>query len=245
MNTVLKVFLAAFIVLGSLAISDTSEVYAQKRRSKKEKKEKEDKPDKKSRRSKDKGDGLSKDEERALKKELKSYKKNLESYQAYKDRNNETRAELGEVKTELARVKQLEADCNKEVEGLRGEIEDLMAKLDACKASKSENKGFSVPTSGLYYVVQIGAFENADAPTNNNNPDFRKENDNGMNKYIMGVFNSVDDADALRNFLYQIDFRRNPNYRPFVVPYRDGQRISIEDALGPDEAQRRRQMMGQ
>ena len=32
--------------------------------------------------------------------------------------------------------------------------------------------------------------------------------------------------------------------RPFIQPYRDGTRISMDDALGPDEAERRRQQNG-
>ena len=64
-------------------------------------------------------------------------------------------------------------------------------------------------------------------------------------KYMMGVFSTIEQADALRSFLTKIDFRRMPQYRPFVVPYKDGARITLEDALGPEEAAKRKKMMGQ
>jgi hypothetical protein len=85
------------------------------------------------------------------------------------------------------RVKELEANCQKEVEGLRSEIEDLLNKLKNCegKPAPGPNKpGFSIPTTGLYYVVQVGAFQNTNVETNPDNPDFRKESaDGGFQHY--------------------------------------------------------------
>ena len=97
----------------------------------------------------------------------------------------------------------------------------------------------------MYYVVQIGAFQQTDIETNPDNPDFRKETADGFNKYIMGVFSSIEQADAMRNFLMKIDFKRTPQYRPFIAPYKDGSRITLEEAIGPEEAAKRKKQMGQ
>jgi hypothetical protein len=125
-------------------------------------------------------------------------------------------------------------------ENLKKQIEELLAKNKELESKKGggEQKGFSIPSEGTFYVVQIGAFQQRDVEVNQNNPDFRKENNDGFNKYVMGVFESADKADDLRKFLTQIDFRRNPTYRPFIAPYKDGKRISLEEAVGAEEAKK-------
>jgi hypothetical protein len=181
-------------------------------------------------------------DDKALKKELSAFQKNLDSYRAFKQAKADAEAEASTLKGELTRSKEQEAQCGKEVEGLRSEIEDLLAKIKACD---DKPKGFGVPAKGVYYVVQIGAFQQADVEANPDNPDFRKESADGFNKYIMGVFNTIEQADALRAFLMKLNFQRVPQYRPFIAPYRDGARISLEEALGPEEAEKRKKTMGQ
>lgn len=182
------------------------------------------------------------EEDKALKKELAAFGKNLDSYRAFKKAKSDTEEENKQLKGEITRVKELEAQCAKEVEGLRAEIEDLLAKIKACD---DKPKGFGVPTKGMYYVVQIGAFQQADVEANPDNPDFRKESADGYNKYIMGVFNTVEQADALRGFLMKLNFNTMPQYRPFVRAFRDGAGITLEEALGPEEAEKRKRQMGQ
>lgn len=235
--------IAVSCLFSGLALFTTPEAFAQKKpKPKKETPKKEVKP----KPSKDEKKAKAQ-EEKALKAELAAYNKNLESFKAFKSAKTTAEAEAGKLKSEIVRIKETEANCQKEVEGLRAEIEDLIAKLKAAesKGTPAPSKGgFSIPTAGMYYVVQIGAFQQANVETNPDNPDFRKESADGFNKYIMGVFSTIDQADALRSFLTKIDFRR-PQYRPFVVPYKDGSRITLEDALGPEEAAKRKKQMGQ
>lgn len=239
----LKCIAYSFLFIG-LAFFATPEVHAQKKKDPKKK----ETPKKKEPAPK-----LSKDEkkakaaeEKALKAEISAYSKNLDSYKAFKNAKATAEAEAGKLKSEVVRLKETEANCQKEVDGLRAEIEDLLAKLKAAENKPAPSKGgFSIPTTGMYYVVQIGAFQQANVETNPDNPDFRKETADGFTKYIMGVFSTIEQADALRSFLGKIDFRRMPQYRPFVVPYKDGARITLEDALGPEEAAKRKKMMGQ
>ncbi len=227
-----------------MALFATPEAYAQKKKE----------PKKKETKKKEPAPKLSKDEkkakaqeEKALKAEISAYSKNLDSYRAFKNAKATAEAEAGKLKSEVVRLKENEANCQKEVDGLRAEIEDLIAKLKAAEGKSTPTPakaGFAIPTTGMYYVVQIGAFQQANVETNPDNPDLRKESADGFNKYIMGVFSTIDQADALRSFLTKIDFRR-PQYRPFVVPYKDGARITLEDAIGPEEAAKRKKMMGQ
>lgn len=236
--------LAVSCLLAGLALVAPTDAYAQKKpKEKKETKKKEPAP----KPSKDEKKAKAA-EEKALKAEIAAFNKNLESYRQFKAAKTNAEAEAGKLKSEVVRVKELEANCQKEVEGLRSEIEDLLNKLKNCegKPAPGPNKpGFSIPTTGLYYVVQVGAFQNTNVETNPDNPDFRKESADGFNKYIMGVFSTIEQADALRTFLTKIDFRSSPQFRPFVVPYKDGTRVTLEDAIGPEEAAKRKKMLGQ
>jgi flagellar biosynthesis GTPase FlhF len=233
------------LALIALFLMFAPDAQAQKSRTKKEsepkeKKEREPKEKRSRTSSKDSGDSdeLSRDEEKELKNEAKAFQKNPASFKKFKDDKSRAEADLATNSRELVRVRELEAQCANEVEELRKQIEDLEARLRA-QAERPAGNNFGIPDKGLFYVVQIGAFQQKDVAVNNDNPDFRKENADGFNKYIMGVFNSIEQADQLRNFLLQLDFRK-PDYRPFVAPYKDGTRISIDDALGAEEAARRR-----
>gem|GEM_PF-1517288 len=231
------------LLLFGFVLFATPDAYAQKTKPKKEtpkKKEPAPKPSKDEKKAKAA-------EEKALKAELSSFTKNLDSYKSFKAAKTTAEAEAGKLKGEVVRVKELEAQCAKEVEGLRSEIEDLLKKLEACDKKPTPNNkgGFSIPTTGMYYVVQIGAFQQTNIETNPDNPDFRKENADGFTKYIMGVFSTIEQADAMRVFLRKIDFRSMPQYRPFIAPYKDGNRITLEEAIGPEEAAKRKKQMGQ
>ncbi len=181
-------------------------------------------------------------EEKALKQELKAYTKNLDSYKAFKEEKLRAESRVVELEKEAAQAKDAKLRCENDLKGAKSKIQSAESRLKACE---TKPKGFGIPNNGLYYVVQIGAFQQSNVPTNNDNPDFRSENNGGLTKYIMGVYDNLAEADQVRDFLMQLDFRSDPAYQPFVVPFRDGQRISIEEALGPEEAERRRQNFGQ
>lgn len=181
-------------------------------------------------------------EEKALKAELKAYTKNLDQYKAFKEEKLKAESRNVELEKELAQAKDAKIRCERDLDGAKSKAQSAESKLKACE---SKPKGFGIPNNGLYYVVQIGAFEQNNVPTNNDNPDFRSENNGGLTKYIMGVYDNLTEADQVRDFLMQLDFRSDPAYQPFVVPFKDGRRITIEEALGPEEAEKRRQNFGQ
>jgi flagellar biosynthesis GTPase FlhF len=183
-------------------------------------------------------------EDKKTRAELKKLTKNPEAYRQLKDGKAEAERQASELKSEVNRLKELEQQCAQEEEALKRQIEELMGKVQTLEKQPKGTGGFGVPAQGMYYVVQIGAFQQKDVEVNSDNPDLRKDATDGFNKYIMGVFPDIQQADQLRAFLLQLDFRRNPAYRPFIAPYKDGKRISLEEALGPEEAQKRKAQMG-
>ncbi len=175
---------------------------------------------------------------KSVKDELKKFQKNPQAYLEYKRTATEAMNESGKLKEEIAKLKSLEQQCAQEEENLKKQIEELLAKNKTLEEGKTVKKtgGFSIPTTGTFYVVQIGAFQQRDVEVNNDNPDFRKDSEGGFNRYIMGVFEDPAKANDLRKFLTQIDFRTNKTYRPFLAPYKDGKRVSLEEAMGAEEA---------
>lgn len=181
---------------------------------------------------------LTKAEQKELKAELKSYKRDLESFKAFKDAKIRAEGEVSRLNQELDRIKALESDCATSRTELRQEIEELRRQLAACQAKPKSG------IDGIVYVVQIGAFEN-NVPIAGDQRPIPNEFSGGFSKYVVGAFRSIEEADQVRDFITQLDFQSNPSNRPFVVVYRDGQRITMEEALGPEEAERRRQAQGQ
>jgi hypothetical protein len=221
-----------------ITFSHSSQVYAQRKSKEEIAAEKKRKQDEKKAAAEDKK--RKKADEKAVKDELKKFQKNPQAYLEYKRTATEAMNEASKLKEEVVRLKSLEQQCAQEEENLKKQIEELLGKNKALEEKKAsaDTKGFSIPSTGTFYVVQIGAFQHRDVATNDNNPDFRKENSDGFNRYIMGVFEDVTKADELRKFLMQIDFRSSKTYRPFLAPYKDGKRVSLEEALGPDEAKK-------
>ena len=231
MNSHTSRYVFTLLALFAFTLFGTNEAIAQK----KEKPKKEVKP----KLSKDEKKAKA-DEEKALNAEVKAFGKNLESFKNFKNAKVTAENENGKLKTEVARIKETQAQCDKDVEGLRADIEELMRKLKACEEKGGTNtpsvkESSAIPTKGIYFTVQVGAFQKTDIETNPDNPNFRKENADGYSKYVMGVFNNVQQADAMRDFISKLDFRQ-PNTRPVLVPYKDGVRISLEDALGAEQA---------
>lgn len=230
-----KIFSLLIFVFFFLAMPDV-----QAQRKKKKSDTTEEKTDKKSKTNDKKAKAA--DDKKTIA-EIKALLKNPEQYRRMKQEREEAQAEVGRLNTELTKAKQLEQQCATEEENLKRQIEELMGKVTNLENQPKGNGG-AIPGKGMYYVVQIGAFQQKDVEVNPDNPDLRKDVTDGFNKYIMGVFPDIQQADQLRMFLLQLDFRRNPAYRPFIAPYKDGRRISLEEALGPEEAQRRKQQMG-
>ena len=80
--------------------------------------------------------------------------------------------------------------------------------------------------TGLVYRVQIGAFvfyEMNNTPQNSD--DFHAERSDGFNKYVIGSFRTQGEAEQFRDSMKKIGIKD-----PWVVPYIDGIRVTIQEA---------------
>jgi len=112
---------------------------------------------------------------------------------------------------------QLEA----QVQNLRRQNERLQSEV--ATSNKTSQMGIQ---DGLVYRVQIGAYvfyEMENKPEIGG--DFVSERADGFNKYVIGSFRSYEEATAFRQELKKMGLSD-----PWVVPYIDGIRVTIDEA---------------
>ncbi|WMJ72448.1 Ezrin/radixin/moesin family protein [Cytophagaceae bacterium ABcell3] len=144
---------------------------------------------------------------------------------------NELR-ELVEKNEELeSKVRKLESENKSqdaELARLKKELEDYSAGSAPSK-TVSNPSGSNVPViEGLIYKVQIGAFKNKNLSKYlDNHKNFSGDIDkDGTRKYTLGHFEDYWEADRFKKYLREMGVKD-----AWVVPYKDGNRISMKDAL--------------
>ena len=81
--------------------------------------------------------------------------------------------------------------------------------------------------AGVVFKVQIGAFEKIDLPENlDTSVNLSKEQKGDLNKYVVGQFREYQKADRLKEELRNMGVKE-----AWIVPYRDGKRVPLEDVL--------------
>lgn len=116
------------------------------------------------------------------------------------------------------------------------EAERLAAKAarEAERAAQTTaSASSSASSSGLVYKVQVAAMNRKAEPseiksTFNLSDEVSWENHEGLNKYTVGNFGSYKAAKSYSNDLRD----RNSVQGPFVTAYRNGTRITVQEALG-------------
>jgi molecular chaperone GrpE (heat shock protein) len=111
---------------------------------------------------------------------------------------------------------------NAEMAALNTKYEKLQAAFEAQKSITVSN---IIP--GLIYHVQVGAYVHFDMNQHLVQTDktFEGETRDGMNKYMMGNFKDLKNAEAFRD-----DVRKLGIKDAFVVPYIDGTRVTMDEA---------------
>jgi len=176
---------------------------------------------------------LSKDERREWRNRAKEYKRNpaalkalFEDHEAYRDRALAAEANINQVQSALdAKDRQMAA--------MEEQIANLNQQLIAAQQAPPPppNKPDILPTDrvldGIVFRVQLGAFQQnrLDEGLDTSNNLALEEADN-LQKVVVGQFRNYDNAKILRDRL-----RRMGASDAFIVAYRDGQRISVQDAL--------------
>ncbi|MCB0568318.1 MAG: hypothetical protein KDC66_01070 [Phaeodactylibacter sp.] len=176
---------------------------------------------------------LSKQEKKELKAKLKNYKQNPnqllsleDDLDHYRQENQQLQAQMAQVQAEANRKDSKVASLQQEVDQLNMSLrtaQESIRQLNNDQATASKGPDMS----GLVFRVQIGAYGKTNVPAN-----LDKDNDNmdlevvdGLQKIIIGMFRDMNEADQLRAHMQKIGIKD-----AWVVPYRDGVRITMEEA---------------
>ena len=185
---------------------------------------------------------LSKDEIRAIKAELKKYKKDPASFQTLKDEHRLYRKQKEDLERQMNAMRANQGQETDMLSRKEQEVTDLNNQLVSAQATSQrlESQLASRPTetlpppvikddfmSGLVFRVQIGAYRKTAAPGQSASTDqMTIESSDGMQKILIGNFRTHDEAKELSEYFKRIGLKD-----AWVVPYRDGQRITLKEAL--------------
>lgn len=174
---------------------------------------------------------MTKKEKKKWKKEAKKYKKNPEQLAQLKGQVSDLKQEKLDLEQQLTNVQTASVQKDKKIEELERNYYSALAELEQTKASFEE---FSDPQGdpevlpmGIIFRVQIGAYrENQINGTLDTTEELDLEQSADVQKVVVGQFRNYQDADALR-----LGLQRMGVQDAWIVSYRDGVRISIEEAL--------------
>lgn len=155
----------------------------------------------------------------------KAYAKNPLSLKNYEENNQDRISTLeAEVKKLKAQLAEQQAEIDRQANELRrcsSENQDLKTAYEALKRAKEDNT-----PRGLIFKVQVGAFEKFNINQYlRETENFEGESADGLNKYTIGNFRDPNMADAFRADIAKMGIKD-----AWIVPYRDGIRISMTEA---------------
>ena len=179
---------------------------------------------------------LTKEELKYWKNQAKEYKRNPAALKDLSEQAEMAQKQKREMELKLTQLEASRISNENQVNQMQQEISDLNSRLIASqnaiqqlneeKASMA-SKGAGADMSGLIFRVQIGAYGKTNIPANldqqNDNMDL--ETEGGLQKILIGLYRNYQDAEALRAHMQKIGVKD-----AWVVPYRDGVRISLAEA---------------
>ncbi|GJM34338.1 MAG: hypothetical protein DHS20C18_33390 [Saprospiraceae bacterium] len=177
---------------------------------------------------------MSKEEKKKWKNELKTYKKDLNALKILKEEHAEYRQENRDLEEKLNRLEASQSmgdsrmvQKDEEIAALNNQLMNAQMTIQQLHEQKPDNemsdKGMLM---GLIYRVQIGAYEKTSIPDNlNSDGDLKLEQEDGLQKVVIGQFRDYSKALELQKHIKKIGVKD-----AWVVPYNDGQRITIEEA---------------
>jgi len=181
---------------------------------------------------------LEKSEAKEWKKRAKAYSKDPESFKTLVEEHQQFQGDVARLEADNnnyksrisdkdAKISELEDDLTK----LRSDLGKAMAEAREAKAAAAakpaETSGGNV-MMGVVFKVQIGAFRNKDLSKYfDNNENFSGETDeDGTQKITLGQFADYWEADTFKKYLREMGVKD-----AWIVPYKDGIRVSIKDVL--------------
>lgn len=164
-------------------------------------------------------------EKKKLKKELKAYRKMKPMEIRSMKMNYENKLKDKKNQDLLFKQLQRKVDSMQTVlNASNSKISQLEGQLQIAQSAAANAK--PVGAKGYYYRVQLGAFKFYNIKTKQGGDEsFSAESNTDMEKMTLGLFYSLAEADKFKE-----DIRKMGIKDAFVVPFKDGKRITHKEA---------------
>jgi exonuclease VII large subunit len=182
---------------------------------------------------------LSKDEKKEWKQKAKEYKRNpaalkdlVEERDRYRRESQELASQINELEVEKTNRRSRIAQLERELTRMQNSLAETQSALDQAQNSGPVNPrpsgGMDDDMSGIVFRVQIGAYSELGMPAdlNTEGDNMQLEEENGLQKIIVGKFRDIERAEMMRGYMQQIGI---PD--AWVVAYQDGVRVPVESVV--------------
>lgn len=181
---------------------------------------------------------MSKEETKYWKTLAKKHKKNPQLLKILVEERDQFQAQAQDAKNQLNRMQSGQdqassraAQLEREVNRLNNEMANSQETIRRLSLENDRLRGAApdIPAapSGLIFRVQAGAFSKGTIPAQIQNlPDATIENDGNTQKVLVGNYRTIEEARAKADQL-----KRSGIEGAFVVAYKNGRRVTIEEAL--------------
>jgi hypothetical protein len=172
---------------------------------------------------------LSKSEVKKWKKIAKQYAKSpitlkllTEEHSYLKKNSVEWQAEINRLKEMLAAKNETGSTQMLAVEQLKRELSSTQAALQQLQLAAAQN----MDDVGTWFRVQIGAYEHEQLDPTQLNTDKLSVEAGALQRIVLGRYRNYEEAKQLRDSLRKLGLKD-----AWIVSYRDGKRVSIEEAI--------------
>lgn len=172
---------------------------------------------------------LSKSEKKKWKTIARAYGKNPVALKLLTEEHSYLKKNSTEWEAEIVRLKEMLATKNQNnsmqlatIEELRSEILSLREELQRTRMTANQNQ-YDI---GVWFRVQIGAYEKEQLNAGQLNSDKLSVEGGDLQRIVLGHYRNYDEAQQMRDNLRKLGLKD-----AWIVSYKDGRRIPIEDAL--------------
>lgn len=162
---------------------------------------------------------------RQAKKEMREIYYDIEKYEAMKNKMEEAQKQSDSIKNKLTEIQQEADKTEQDVAKLKEEQEKNQQLIDELKEQTKSAPTNSIPDTGVFYSVQIGAYNRRDIShlIKENEAELSVEQtDKGMKKYLIGGYTTYEEAAKSRLQIRKLGFKD-----AWIVAHKDGQRIDM------------------
>ena len=178
---------------------------------------------------------LSREEKKEWKRKAKDYRRNpAELKELVEDKNSLERevdalsAQVNELEAEKTNRRSRIAQLEREVVNLQNSLAETQNALDRAQSEPRPSRPAADDMSGLVFKVQLGAYSQMNVPEDldGEGDNLNLEQEDGMQKIIVGKFRDIENADRMKVYMQRIGISD-----AWVVAYQDGIRVPVESVV--------------